>query len=87
MPQPDTIPLGWGYTPGCLAVPPTPAHLPKLPLLRVLGSQKRAACVCKAIAALPFRHQLQPRHLSERYDLNRQTARDVLRRAQGRGHG
>lgn len=87
MSQLDTIPLGWGYAPGCLALPPSSENLPELPLLRVLGRYKRAECICKAVAALPFRHQLKPRHLSERYGLNHQTARDVLRRAQGRRHG
>lgn len=87
MPKPDTIPAGWGYAPGCLAVPPTAENLPDLPLLRVLGSQKRARAICQAVAALPFRHQLKARHLQDRYGLNHQTAHDVLRRAQGRAYG
>lgn len=86
MPQPDTLPLGWGYTAGCLALPPTAENLPELPLLRVLGRVQRARAITKAVAALPFRHQLRARHLQERYGLNHQTAHDVLRRAQGRAY-
>lgn len=77
----ETLPTGWGYAPGVLAVPPTAENLPELPLLRVLGRQNRAKAICQAVAALPFKHQLKARHLQDRYGLNHQTAHDVLRKA------
>jgi hypothetical protein len=79
----DGMPAGWGFHPGTVLVMPSADALPELPMLRFLGRRRRAQAICQALKDLPYLHLVKARHLQDRYQLNHQTAHDVLRRARG----
>lgn len=49
----ETLPIGWGYTAGVLAVQPTADSLPELPLLRVLGASSASRPSARPWPACP----------------------------------